>query len=209
VNYVRVYDRRCTSSGGTWTYPDWTEETPDLDSKYDTGDAASTDVADADYFPFYDTSASAKKKSLWSNIKSLLKTYFDNLYQGKLTAGSNITMSGNTINATLVRDNYSTTEQVIGKWITGKPLYQKTVNLGSLVTGTNTKAHSVSNMGIIVSCTGFWYDGSSYYGPIPEAKEGNIFIYIYANATNIKIDCSNHYNGCPAYATIQYTKTTD
>lgn len=49
---------------------------------YQTGDAAETSLADGDYFPFYDTSASGKKKTLWSNIKSVLKTYFDSLYKG-------------------------------------------------------------------------------------------------------------------------------
>lgn len=49
-------------------------------SVYRSADTAETTIADDDYFPFYDNSASAKKKSLWSNIKSVLKTYFDTLY---------------------------------------------------------------------------------------------------------------------------------
>lgn len=47
---------------------------------YKTDDTAETGIDDADYFPFYDASATAKKKSLWSNIKSVLKTYFDTIY---------------------------------------------------------------------------------------------------------------------------------
>ena len=49
---------------------------------YKTDDTAETAIDDADYFPYYDTSASGKRKSLWSNIKSVLKTYFDTLYKG-------------------------------------------------------------------------------------------------------------------------------
>ena len=49
---------------------------------YQTGDTAETAIDDADYVPFYDSSASGKRKSLWSNIKSVLKTYFDTLYKG-------------------------------------------------------------------------------------------------------------------------------
>lgn len=49
-------------------------------SAYSTGDTAETTLADTDYFPFYDTSATAKRKTLWSNIKSVLKTYFDGIY---------------------------------------------------------------------------------------------------------------------------------
>ena len=47
---------------------------------YLTDDAAETTLDDTDYIPFYDTSETAKRKSLWSNIKSVLKTYFDEIY---------------------------------------------------------------------------------------------------------------------------------
>lgn len=51
-----------------------------MDKAYKTDDSAETDLQDTDYFPFYDTSATSKKKSLWSNIKAKLKAYFDTLY---------------------------------------------------------------------------------------------------------------------------------
>lgn len=53
---------------------------PDISNCYQTTDTAETDIQDTDYFPFYDTSATAKRKSLWSNIKAKLKAYFDNVY---------------------------------------------------------------------------------------------------------------------------------
>lgn len=107
-----------------------TSDIPSISNCYQTGDTAFTDLADADYIPVYDASATTKKKSLWSNIKAILKTYFDTLYstvttsksassggtalslvttgekytwnnkQNALTAGTNIGISGNTISAT-------------------------------------------------------------------------------------------------------------
>lgn len=52
----------------------------DLSGYYSTGDTAETNLADGDYVPFYDTSATAKRKTLWSNIKAKLKDYFDGIY---------------------------------------------------------------------------------------------------------------------------------
>ena len=54
------------------------------DKAYLIDDAAETTIDDADYFPFYN-SINGKKKSLWSNIKEKLKTYFDTIYQSILT----------------------------------------------------------------------------------------------------------------------------
>ena len=39
---------------------------------YHKNNPAMTDIADGDYFPIYDVSANAPKKTLWSNLKSLL-----------------------------------------------------------------------------------------------------------------------------------------
>lgn len=49
-------------------------------------DTEFTAIVDGDYIPVYDTSASANKRSLWSNIKSVLKTYFDTLYSTVTTS---------------------------------------------------------------------------------------------------------------------------
>ena len=44
------------------------------DKYYSIEDPAETDLADQDYLPFYDTSAGAKKKTLWATIVSKIKT---------------------------------------------------------------------------------------------------------------------------------------
>lgn len=52
-----------------------------LTDKADNSKAYQTDdgtenIADADYIPFYDSSATAKKKTLWSSLKSIIMTAF-------------------------------------------------------------------------------------------------------------------------------------
>lgn len=47
---------------------------------YLTDDTTDTTIDNADYVPFYDTSATTKKKLTWTNIKAVLKSYFDGLY---------------------------------------------------------------------------------------------------------------------------------
>ena len=49
---------------------------PDISNCYETTDTAETTIDDADYFPFYDSSATAKRKTLWSNIKAKLADIF-------------------------------------------------------------------------------------------------------------------------------------
>lgn len=47
----------------------------DNSAAYLTSDSAET-IDDADYIPFYDASASAKKKTLWSNLKAIVTAVF-------------------------------------------------------------------------------------------------------------------------------------
>lgn len=112
---------RCTTAhtAGAWNSGHFTKVTvgSELKTKYGTLDTAETVLADGDYFPFYDTSVSAKRKTLWGNIKSVLKSYFDGLYTnntGTVTSvatgvgltGGTITGSG-TIKASLTSETAS------------------------------------------------------------------------------------------------------
>lgn len=79
---------------------------PSIANCYQTGDSPETAIADEDYFPYYDTSASAKRKTLWSNIKSVLKTYFDTLYSTVKTRGTP-TSGGQTLSLVNTGDMYT------------------------------------------------------------------------------------------------------
>ena len=98
--------------------------------------------------------------------------------------------------------HYSTNEQVIGTWIDGKPLYQKSFTLSSqlqVASSSWTNANvSVSNIDKIVYGDGISEDGT-YQGTLATDKNNNV-IYLQAlrsSASYVK------------YLTVQYTKTTD
>lgn len=79
--------RRATESDPTFEPYHGTVE-DELTDKYDVNDTAETTIADDDYFPFYDTSATGKRNSLWSNIKAKLKAYFDGIYALRTMIGT-------------------------------------------------------------------------------------------------------------------------
>lgn len=109
--------------------------------------------------------------------------------------------------------HYSLNEQVIGTWIDGKPLYQKTIHVGALTKDTNWHEvpHGISNFKKLVDIKGVCDNDNapteSYpiSGYRPNMTNGFIFSasvssIFYMNNWNNIIDC---------YVTIQYTKTTD
>ena len=91
---------------------------------YHINDTAETTLDDADYLPFYDTSATAKRKTLWSNIKSVLKTYFDTLYAtvSSLASKAEISSIGTNETGTTASKAYAVGEHFYknGKFCTAK-----------------------------------------------------------------------------------------
>lgn len=106
---------------------------------------------------------------------------------------------------------YSTEERQVGTWTNGKPLYQKTVNVGSLPNNASKQvAHNISNMEyaplIILTAS----DGNGNFVSIPFTSNNfNFQISCYISGANIIIDAFSNRSAFSGYATIQYTKTTD
>ncbi len=110
---------------------------------YGISDTAESTLDDADYIPFYDTSATAKRKTLWSTIKSALKTYFDTVYAAiadldTWTATATV-QSDNTVTFTGLNDSY------------GYNLYCQNKLLGI---SAMTKTGSGTNVSITYTVTG-------------------------------------------------------
>lgn len=101
--------------------------------------------------------------------------------------------------------DYSTTEQVVGTWIDGKPLYEQTFNLSSEITiqANSWATTSVSNADkkAIINCIGF-NSGGTFFGQLMASVDGDPNYVMIGNArpsTAIGIICF----------VLQYTKTTD
>lgn len=106
------------SSGGVYT---------ELGKAYRDTDSSETTIADDDYFPFYDTSATAKRKALWSTIINKIKSVFGSA--AYLAADTE-----NTADTVVKRDAYGNIKGTIFQmtnnmaaptyWNTSSPVYQ-------------------------------------------------------------------------------------
>lgn len=103
--------------------------------------------------------------------------------------------------------DYSTTEHVVGTWIDGKPLYEKTVDMGSFSTGYGQYPHNIADIDYIISyqfigkrsdSSGGWFDANSVGNDILITVNKSD---VYRQSSSISCEAS--------YLVIQYTKTTD
>ena len=103
--------------------------------------------------------------------------------------------------------DYSTTEQTIGTWINGKPLYQITVQTtAGNSTNTENTIWNFSGIDIVNVCQirAEW-DTNSY---IFVNCQDDLYIYTYPNRM-VEVHHSNDYNGTNIIFTVQYTKNSD
>ena len=104
---------------------------------------------------------------------------------------------------------YSTNEMVVGKWINGKPLYRKVVDLGNL---TNNSSKTVStglyySEDVITSLKGYAKNQSNPgFITLPMR---DILFQITQSAGDLFINTSENYSNWKGWAIIEYYKTTD
>lgn len=107
--------------------------------------------------------------------------------------------------------NYSTTEQIIGTWIDGSNVYEKTINVGTITTNT-TVAHGINNLDTIIDYSGFgkyagtdktvmpFQNPASSYGFGINTYDGTNLVLAKASSLGSNMsDC---------YITLRYTKTS-
>ena len=107
---------------------------------------------------------------------------------------------------------YSDNERVVGVWRDNKPLYQKTVSIGSLPNNaTKITAHGISDIDTICLIDGIAYDGSGKTLPLGYV---NVDSYTYdvqveVGKVNVEIKTKIDFSSYTGYVTLRYTKTTD
>ena len=109
---------------------------------------------------------------------------------------------------------YSTSEQVVGTWINGKPLYRKIVSLGQLPnTAAKTIPHGIANIDQIILMQGYGSQASEsgkYTIPLPNGGSSAATCSLSADRTSIYIVTQNDKTMyTESYVTLYYTKTTD
>ncbi len=109
-------------------------------------------------------------------------------------------------------NKYSENEQIIGTWIDGKTIYQKTVDCGTLPNNALKKIQSnIENFEHLISIKGVAFSSSmTQQIPLPYVHPDSIYSIMLdfrENDITILTKCKD-FSNLNAYVTIQYTKTT-
>lgn len=112
--------------------------------------------------------------------------------------------------------NYSLEEQVIGSWIDGKPLYEKTIiTIAPSTSANGTMANSKIDVTsynidtpIVVNCFARW-NGSTLPIPYSTFAGHKLKVQFDNNSSLAVINEFKEYNNADIYVVLQYTKTTD
>ena len=106
-------------------------------------------------------------------------------------------------------NKYSTTEEVVGTWIDGKPLYRKVVK-GNITAANQILFVVNANIDTMVSISGYDCSGV-YYFPFNYAQTGSTYKSVFYKKDTDTIEFrSDSYNPGEVFVVIlEYTKTTD
>lgn len=106
---------------------------------------------------------------------------------------------------------YSTTEQVVGKWIDGKPIYEIVIDCGSLPNNTSKNVTTPNDIEYVIDYRGFCYSENdlTYQRPMPFAANGNNGIRVDLNGGTLRVVTFASWSTYKGILIVQYTKTTD
>ena len=115
------------------------------------------------------------------------------------------------------KNNYSTEEQVVGTWIDGKPIYQKTFNGTTHETAGNWSIINIDAQVATVISTDGKINASHVWVPLNNYRGDSVEAWVSITVTDnshstpnrINIKTGSSYISKPFTITLQYTKTTD
>lgn len=142
------------------------------------------------------------------------------LKNNKLISSKGIEHNGKLLSDVLDNtNNYSQEEQVIGKWIDGKPLYRKVIEMGNMANeGYKSKAHNIQNIKYARIVDVVMQRGTQSSSNFQLFSVGNVGgrydgtqvgFDTYMDASNIYVYCTGDRTLFVGTAIIEYTKTTD
>lgn len=113
--------------------------------------------------------------------------------------------------------HYSTNEQVIGTWIDGKPLYQRTISFDNVAVANDVQInHNISNLKMAVNTQCVMYDSSTGisfdFSVNGDVNSQGMVIGIRVYPTSLWFRGTQSFSASANrtwYVTLKYTKTTD
>lgn len=105
---------------------------------------------------------------------------------------------------------YSTEEKIVGKWIDGKPIYEKTYSLNNinLISGNNI-FDTIENVKLINSKGIISYESRGFSIPYTDAGGGHVMCIQSNNGIGLWTSNGFYNQSANIILTIQYIKTTD
>lgn len=184
--------------------------------------AVGKDVNDTDFDILGETGGEIEYTTTVSNIGYIVTNYIIKASQSAGVVATvvdnlNSTSTTNALSAkqgkTLAdRMSYSTTEQIIGKWIDGNTIYRKVIDISNLPNATIKQvAYNISNLDKVINLFGIAYElNTPRHYPLPyvstAALANNIGINIEGSYININTGTDR--SGLTGYVIIEYTKST-
>ena len=111
--------------------------------------------------------------------------------------------------------NYSTSEQIIGTWIDGKPLYRRVYDATSpsSIDTTTTVLTLDNSVGTMIKLYGMLYNTSVPLSvPLPSVLSNDNYFRLTFNPTTKEVQMGLHnssYTSCNCKIIAEYTKNTD
>lgn len=114
-------------------------------------------------------------------------------------------------------ENYTYTEQTIGTWVDGKPLYRKTFDLGTFDNTVNPLTENITSLNVDSVCRLYGVTHGTFSSTLPFIEpyqlNQSINIFTYEDQGDMfiaarKAEASVH-DGVACIVTLEYTKTTD